>query len=237
MTGHDPMPEPGTVEERALGAYLGLAVGDALGATVEFMTRAEIVQRHGVHSRMTGGGWLNLKPGQVTDDTEMALALGRALITAGGFEAKTVADAFAAWLRGKPVDVGNTVRRGLVRYLNEGTVEAPYHDGDGGNGAAMRLVPVALATFGAPAERVTAWTLGQAHVTHNQKQSDAACLALVRMVHAALRGEGVAGVRAEAGRLTAAHPEFRFTQSLSFLLFFRDTGSLKAINPKNHKTE
>ncbi|MBB4287656.1 ADP-ribosyl-[dinitrogen reductase] hydrolase [Roseospira goensis] len=207
----DPFGDPEALEDRALGAFLGLAVGDALGATVEFMTRREIQHRYGIHSRIIGGGWLKLKPGQVTDDTGMALALGRALIADGGFDRRTVADAFIAWLKSRPVDCGNTVRRGLRRVLTHGTLEAPFNDGDGGNGAAMRVVPVALATLGARDDRVAAWTLGQARITHHQAQSDAACVALVRMVHAALRGHGVAGVRTEAARLLAAEPRFRFT--------------------------
>lgn len=207
----DPFADPETLEDHALGAFLGLAVGDALGATVEFMTRREIEARYGIHSRIVGGGWLNLKPGQVTDDTGMALALGRALIAAGGFDTATVADGFLAWLKSRPVDCGNTVRRGLRRVLTHGTLEAPYRESDGGNGAAMRLLPVALATLGAAPEQTRAWTLGQAHITHNQAQSDAACLGLVGMVHAALAGRGMAGVRAEAARLVAAEPAFRFS--------------------------
>ena len=49
--------------DRAIAAYLGLAVGDALGATVEFLTPNEIRQQHGVHSEIIGGGWLRLKAG------------------------------------------------------------------------------------------------------------------------------------------------------------------------------
>ena len=63
---------------RALGAYLGFACGDALGATVEFMTPKQIQKRYGVHQDVIGGGWLGLEAGQVTDDTQMALALGQA---------------------------------------------------------------------------------------------------------------------------------------------------------------
>ena len=55
-----------TLKDRALGAYLGLAVGDALGATVEFLTPREIRARYGVHREMVGGGWLRLREGQVT---------------------------------------------------------------------------------------------------------------------------------------------------------------------------
>ncbi len=79
---------PGSLLDRALGAYLGLAIGDALGATVEFMTPREIVAKHGVHRQMIGGGWLKLAPGQVTDDTTMSLALGKAILDANGWCAR-----------------------------------------------------------------------------------------------------------------------------------------------------
>ena len=47
---------PTTVTDRALGAYLGFAVGDALGASVEFMTAGEIAAKYGKHCRIVGGG-------------------------------------------------------------------------------------------------------------------------------------------------------------------------------------
>ena len=80
--------------DRALGSYLGLAIGDALGATVEFMTAREIAERYRVHQEIIGGGWLQLEPGRVTDDTEMALALGSAVIASGGWNLHAIADAF-----------------------------------------------------------------------------------------------------------------------------------------------
>jgi ADP-ribosyl-[dinitrogen reductase] hydrolase len=80
------MPElldPRDLHDRALGAYLGFAIGDALGATLEFMRPREIVLQYGVHRDIVGGGWLKLACGQVTDDTTMSLALGTALLTGG----------------------------------------------------------------------------------------------------------------------------------------------------------
>ena len=132
------------LQARALGAYLGLAIGDALGATVEFMTSGEIRRQYGVHRDIVGGGWLKLKPGQVTDDTEMSLAMGRAIIAAGGFDLHAIADAWAAWLKRRPIDVGNTCRRGIQRYLIDGSLDKPFSEGDAGNGALMRNLPVIL---------------------------------------------------------------------------------------------
>jgi ADP-ribosyl-[dinitrogen reductase] hydrolase len=66
--------------DKVRGGLFGLAVGDALGATFEFMSREEILSRHGSKREMVGGGWLGLKPGEVTDDTEMTLCVARGII-------------------------------------------------------------------------------------------------------------------------------------------------------------
>jgi ADP-ribosyl-[dinitrogen reductase] hydrolase len=195
--------------DRALGAYLGLAIGDALGATVEFMTPREIRHQYGVHDKIVGGGWLKLKAGQVTDDTEMALALGRAIIESGGWDLKAVAEAFAAWLKGKPVDVGNTCRRGIRRYMVDGSLAGPPSPGDAGNGACMRNLPVALATLG-DAEAFTQRTLEQCRITHHHPLSDAATLALGHMVQRLVCGGSREDCRPLAAALAEAHPEFCF---------------------------
>jgi ADP-ribosyl-[dinitrogen reductase] hydrolase len=198
-----------TLENRALAAYLGFAIGDALGATVEFMTRSEIAARHGMHREIVGGGWLKLKPGQVTDDTQMALALGRSIIRRGALDACDVCDEFAAWLKTGPADVGNTCRRGIRRFIMHGTVEGSFSEGDAGNGAAMRVLPVALATVGQHGKG-EAWALAQARVTHHHPLSDDACIALVRMAHGLLQGRGKEEVRKTAEDLAEKHKAFRF---------------------------
>lgn len=198
-----------SLEERALGAYFGLAVGDALGATVEFLTKSEIAAKYGTHCRMIGGGWLKLKPGQVTDDTQMSLFLGRAILASGGWDLTAACDQLAEWLKSKPIDVGNTCRRGIRRYMMDGTLSTPFHDGDAGNGAAMRNLPVALASFGNPAE-YERWTIEQAHITHNHPLSDDATLSLGRMVQVLLGGGGIKAVRDEANTLIARHKAFKF---------------------------
>jgi len=204
-------PAGGDVRARALGAYLGLAVGDALGATVEFMTPNEIRARYGTHDRIRGGGWLGLRPGQVTDDTTMALALGESILATGGVDAAAAAQAFSDWMAAKPVDIGNTVRRGIVHYRYSGEPEAPASEHDAGNGACMRLLPAALATFGSSSEVVRAAVRAQSHVTHNNPQSDAACEAVTAMVHGALAGRDKAWLlRGPVAELVQAHPSFAF---------------------------
>jgi ADP-ribosyl-[dinitrogen reductase] hydrolase len=191
-----------------LGSFLGLAIGDALGATVEFMTAHEIAAQYKVHQDIIGGGWLRLKPGRVTDDTEMALALGSAVI-AGGWNVRAIADAFAAWMRGNPVDIGNACRRGISHYLADGSLCVPPAEDNAGNGAAMRNLPtvlVSLASEGLLVQR----SLEQAHLTHNHPQSDAATAALARMTRLMLLAGEQAPCNQIADHLVARHPAFGF---------------------------
>jgi ADP-ribosyl-[dinitrogen reductase] hydrolase len=200
----------GSLHARAVGAYLGLAVGDALGATVEFLTPREILERHGEHREVTGGGWLRLRRGQVTDDTEMSLALGRAILERGGVQAVAVAEAFSAWMRGKPVDIGHTVRRGIARYRQTGETEVPENTYDAGNGACMRTLPIALCTLGAESRAVADAVAVQSHVTHHNTLADAGTLTVVRMVQAAMLGGGKADLKSLADSLVAEEPQYRY---------------------------
>lgn len=197
------------VTDRARAALLGLAIGDALGATTEFMTPHEIRSRYGVHRKIVGGGWLYLKPGRVTDDTEMSIRLARAVLTAGRWDLRAIAEQFADWMRSRPVDIGTTCARGIRAYIQKGTLEVPYNDWDAGNGAVMRMAPVALFTLG-DARRLDECALAQARLTHHHPLSDAACSAVGRMIHAAVLGEPVAELRALADALVERHAPFRY---------------------------
>jgi ADP-ribosyl-[dinitrogen reductase] hydrolase len=186
-----------------------VAVGDALGATVEFMTPAEIRARFGVHDEVVGGGWLRLRPGAVTDDTEMTLCVARSIDAVGRFDGRTAMEGFVRWMRGSPADIGSTVRKGIRDYLLKGEIGVPRSEWGGGNGAAMRMAPVALLTLG-DAEGLARTAVEQAHLTHNHPQSDLACVALGRMVHRALLGEGTALLAREAEALVREDGAFRY---------------------------
>ena len=207
-----PTPSPrDRLRDKANAAYLGLAIGDALGATVEFLTPSEIRHQIGVHSEITGGGWLRLKAGHVTDDTTMALALGKSILTQGSVDAKAAAEAFDAWMRAKPVDIGNTVRRNLIQFRKTGNPAAPASEHDAGNGAAMRVLPVALACYGQPEKMTISANRAQAHVTHHNTLSDAACETLILMVQDFLAGRDAVEVERErAGKLVTEFPVFAY---------------------------
>lgn len=196
---------------RSRALFLGLALGDALGATTEFMTPAEISARYKVHNKIRGGGWLGVKPGQVTDDTEMSLAIAQAIDTAAGWDLQGIAENFLDWMRNKPIDIGSTVRKGIVSFRRKGTLEVPVNDWDAGNGALMRMAPVVIFTLG-DEQFFRSCSLEQAHLTHNHPLSDAACLCVGAMVQAALQGADRFMLHAMARDLVAAYPNFQFTK-------------------------
>ena len=199
-----------SLTSRAVGAYLGLAVGDALGATLEFLTPREIRQQYGQHRDITGGGWLRLRKGQVTDDTEMTLALGRSILESGKVDPGAVAEAFSAWMSTKPVDIGNTVRRGIALYRRTGVTEVPENDHDAGNGACMRCLPVALAYLGAEDFIVAEANRRQSHVTHHSTLSDQGTLTVIRMVQCALLTRDRSGLKRLADDLARAETRFSY---------------------------
>ena len=197
------------IVDRARAALFGVAVGDALGATAEFMTPAEIRERYGVLREIVGGGWLKLSPGQVTDDTEMTLCVARGIVRSGRWALGPIADRFAHWLSGDPADVGATCRRGIEEYIDNGRLEAPPDERGAGNGAAMRVAPVALYTLG-DEELLSRLAVEQAHITHHHPLSDAACVSVGKMIQRGLLGAPPRELRSAAEELAARHPEFRF---------------------------
>ncbi len=201
--------DPAELKERACAAFIGMAIGDALGATVEFMTTTEIANKYGVFKEITGGGWLRLKPGQVTDDTEMALCIARAVSKNQGWSRESIASEFAKWLKSKPVDCGDTCRKGIRSYMLHGTLEVPYNNWDGGNGAAMRMLPAALFSF-PDSELLKKYAIEQARLTHNQALSDASCIFIGSLIHLILQGVSKQRLRSEVDGFVARFPGFNF---------------------------
>ncbi|MDO9047861.1 MAG: ADP-ribosyl-[dinitrogen reductase] hydrolase [Methylobacter sp.] len=195
---------------RALGAYLGFACGDALGATVEFMSPKQIQKRYGVHRDIIGGGWLSLEAGQITDDTQMSLALGQAIIDHQGWHIQAVADNFVAWLESDPPDIGKTCRRGIMRYRDSGELFGLPRDDDAGNGACMRNLPVVLSTLNRP-DCFSEWSLQQSHITHNHPLSNAATLTLGRIVNHLINRQDMDACKQEAELLISQYGEFAYS--------------------------
>ncbi len=138
-------------EEQFAGCLLGLACGDALGATLEFLPRDEIRAQYGQLRDIVGGGWLRLVPGEVTDDTQMATCIAESIVATGTVDADDIARRFVDWLHSEPPDIGTTTRRALM-YLDGGLSwqeagERTYREAGGqgiGNAGVMRCAPVGL---------------------------------------------------------------------------------------------
>lgn len=175
------------------------------------MTPREIEHRYGIHRDIIGGGWLHLAKGDITDDTEMSLALGRSILEQDGVHARAVAESFSEWMRGKPRDVGHTVRRGIVHYRNTGETESPANEMDAGNGSCMRTLPVALCTLGADKSTVIQASRQQAHVTHNACLADAGTECVIDLVQLALMNASRDDLAGRIDTLAAMHPEFKLS--------------------------
>lgn len=136
-------------KNKIAGAVYGFAIGDAMGATTEFMTKEEIQNKYGIVDNIIGGGWLNLKPGEITDDTQMTLCVMEALqdsveIGSGvDYFYKLVGANFIKWLDGKPKDVGTQCAIGIAYYKKYGK-QRNIVKNECGNGGLMRALPCAL---------------------------------------------------------------------------------------------
>lgn len=146
MTFSQPIESPIPVQlERMRGSILASAVGDALGATNEFKTLAQIEQSPPVRN-LIGGGWLSLLAGEITDDTQMMRCVLQSY--AHGYSLQDVAARFVAWLEAGPADVGMLTRQAL-EHVQRGI--SPRDAGriaweksgftSAGNGAIMRCSP------------------------------------------------------------------------------------------------
>jgi ADP-ribosyl-[dinitrogen reductase] hydrolase len=168
-------------------------VGDALGATLEFSVRDAKPRL----TQMIGGGPFDLKPGEWTDDTAMALALAYSLLSCRGFDAADLMERFVSWWRdgeysctGACFDIGTTTREALFRFQETGEPYAGLADEHlAGNGSLMRL---AHAVLFAGADRDVAMELArqQSLTTHAAPQAVEACACFALLLCEAIGGYG-----------------------------------------------
>lgn len=124
-----------TRDERRSDAILGLAVGDALGATYEFRAPNEVPDGP---LEVVGGGWLDLEPGETTDDTALTEAALKGYED-GRLDLRRVQAAMLSWQDTDPRDIGNQTRKAL-NYLRDHpeALSLPEDPDAQGNGAVMR---------------------------------------------------------------------------------------------------
>jgi ADP-ribosyl-[dinitrogen reductase] hydrolase len=136
------------MKDRSRGALIGLAVGDALGAAVEFKSPGSFASVTGYRD----GGPHRLDAGEWTDDTSMALALADSIATVG-WDLNDQANRYVQWwktgkysVNGRCFDIGITTRSALGNFVakKNALVSGDRSDGASGNGSIMRLAPVPI---------------------------------------------------------------------------------------------
>lgn len=186
-----PSTEPDAIRDRAVGALLGLALGDALGTTLEFKARDAYESLTGI----VGGGPFRLKPGQWTDDTAMALALADSLAERGGLDEQDLLARFSDWWRngtysctGRCFDIGSTTAQAIRRWEQTGDDHCGSTDPrSAGNGSLMRLAPVAIRYWNdRPALRDAA--ARQSRTTHAAAEAADACVLYAEKLADAISG-------------------------------------------------
>jgi ADP-ribosyl-[dinitrogen reductase] hydrolase len=181
--------------DRARGALLGLAVGDALGATNEF----EVLDAppfptlaSGPVTDIVGGGPCGVAPGQVTDDTQMACCLFGSICESGRLDVTDVASRYTSW-KAKAFDIGNQTASALglmekgLGPLSAGKAvwESARGTKPAGNGSLMRTAPIAVLLGGDPVA-VREASLAESAITHFDPRCQIACAALNAAIRAAI---------------------------------------------------
>lgn len=178
-------------QDRFRGALLGLAIGDALGTTVEFKPRGSFPPV----TEITGGGPFGLQPGEWTDDTSMALCLADSLLEKNGMDLTDQMDRYVAWwkegknsVNGHCFDIGNTVRGALDRYLHtKDPIAGATDTWSAGNGSIMRLAPVPM-FFAADPTTATQAAARSSLPTHGATEAVDACRLLALIIVGFLKG-------------------------------------------------
>lgn len=173
---------------KVLGSLLGFAIGDAMGATTEFMSQGEIHRKYGVVKDIIGGGWLNLKAGEVTDDTQMMTIVAKARMKNVELFTQSCCSGFVDWLSKGPKDVGGACRAAILQggrkspdeWMRLSMERQEAHQRlDLGNGAVMRALFLAL-------NNEPSLAVHQGRLTHNNPTSDMYIRDYCYAVHMAL---------------------------------------------------
>ncbi|MGB6058717.1 MAG: ADP-ribosylglycohydrolase family protein, partial [Microthrixaceae bacterium] len=133
---------------RAIGALIGLAIGDAVGTALEFQRPGSFAPI----SDIVGGGPFRLQPGQWTDDTSMAMCLAESILDTGVLDPADQLRRYVAWMKngywsstGSCFDIGGTTSSALTRFdRTGGVVDATIDQESAANGSLMRLAAVPI---------------------------------------------------------------------------------------------
>lgn len=172
------------------GAIYGFAIGDAMGATTEFMTKRAIAERYGRVEDIQGGGWLGIEAGQITDDTQMSMCVYRGIKDNIKDPLPSICKEFHAWLASNPIDIGSTCLRAIssaktddpAEWVEKSEQRQQCGKHDYGNGGLMRcLVPCLLGDL--------ELAVAQSQLTHCNSTCDEAVTLYYNTLWSAIKGE------------------------------------------------
>ncbi len=184
-------PTAEAIKDRAIGALLGLAIGDAVGTTLEFKAR----DTYQPITDMVGAGPFGLKPGEWTDDSAMALALADSLQSKDDLDEQDLMRRFVDWrdrgtysCTGRCFDIGIATNRALTLWKKTGDPHCGSTDPQtAGNGSLMRLSPVAI-RFWNNRPKLRDVAARQSRTTHGAPEAVDACVAFAEMLADAIEG-------------------------------------------------
>ncbi len=178
---------------RILGGLFGVACGDALGGTLEFLTQNEGKKKYGYLKDIIGGGCWNLVPGEVTDDTMMTMGVAEGVFDDPENPINCIGERFLDWYNSNPKDVGNIIDVALSEYKrNKDWTKAAkfaheYCSGmSAGNGSLMRCIPVAL--YYEDINKMIEVTEQQSKLTHYDEKATRACIFYNKLVNKYING-------------------------------------------------
>lgn len=163
--------------DKILGGLMGVACGDALGCTLEFRLPPKKQLKN-----IVGGGVLNWKQGEVTDDTDMTLCVARGILKQPNDPISEIGKEFIKWFDTNPKDIGNTCRLSISNFKRyndwkkaSDTTNTYMSDKTAGNGTLMRCIPIGL--YYTNLDTIIDLSIQQSELTHlNYEASYFCCL-------------------------------------------------------------
>lgn len=219
-----PLQSQVSTRSRYLGAMMGLAVGDTLGASVEFLPRDSYSLTDMPTTEIRG-----VMPGYFTDDTSMALCLAESLIVRKEFDPQDQMERYVRWYDegylspyNMPFGLGNTVHDAILRYKRDGEPFAGLdHPGTAGNGSLMRLAPIPM-FYRKDKVKAEFYAGESSRITHQATEAIDACKLYSKMMVSALNGGSKEEILDETGELDSLSDKVRQIALGSYKTLKRD---------------
>ena len=183
------------MKDRFCSALVGVAVGDALGGPLRFMSANQIQIKHGEVSSFLSGGLVNLRAGQYTGNTALMMITAESFIENGDIAPDDLMKGYLKWYHSNPQNIGQ-ITRGVLALMEMGTSlnEAARQYDENGAGRVedcdflLRCVPYALSYFD-DMEKMMSQTFAAAKLTHYDRKMASGAVVLNLIVGRILNGE------------------------------------------------